>query len=79
MVIIYCDIPYRNTLSYKTEQFPYDEFYDWCIKVAKNNTVLISEYNMPEDKFKCIWSKEHKVGINQDEHKIRVEKLFTVK
>jgi site-specific DNA-adenine methylase len=79
--VIYCDIPYCGTDKYYIENkngFPYIEFYDWCEKSSVNNTVLISEYNMPEDRFKCIWSKEHKVGNSptHKEHKIRVEKLF---
>lgn len=77
--VIYCDIPYRGTLKYSTDEFPYDNFYDWCIELSKNNTVLISEYNMPDDRFECVWSKEHKVGINQDEHQLRIEKLFIVR
>ena len=78
--VVYCDIPYKGTLKYSTDEFPYDKFYDWCVKMKENdNIVLISEYNMPEDRFECIWSKEHKVGINQDEHKVRVEKLFIVR
>lgn len=75
--LIYCDIPYKGTLKYKTEPFPYDEFYKWCEQMSKNNTILISEYAMPK-KFKCIWSKEHKVGINQSKHSKRVEKLFII-
>lgn len=77
--IIYCDIPYKNTTKYSTESFPYDDFYDWCINVSKNNKVLISEYWMPEDKFTCIWQKDVKVGIDLKEHSKRTEKLFTVK
>jgi len=74
--VIYCDIPYRNTLKYSTNEFPYDEFYNWCKEMKNNNNiVLVSEYNMP-DEFKCIWQKEHKVGINQDKHQERIEKLF---
>jgi len=42
-----------------------------------NNIVLVSEYNMP-DEFKCIWSKSHKVGINQGKHQERIEKLFVL-
>ena len=76
--VIYCDIPYRDTLKYKTELFPYDDFYKWCVELSKNNTVLVSEYNMPEE-FKCIWSKESKVGMNQGLHKKRIEKLFQVR
>ena len=49
--------------------------------MAKNNTVLISEYYMPEDKFECIKEISHKVG-NSPTHKThatRIEKLFTVR
>lgn len=82
--VIYCDPPYRNTTTYKTEKFPYDEFYDWCIRLSEHNTVLISEYNMPEDKFECIWCKENKANFDNnrkvnDKTNIRVEKLFKVK
>ena len=81
--VIYCDPPYRGTTKYKTEEFPYEEFYNWCRKMSKNNIVLISEYNMPSD-FECIWSKDVKVGMdnnrnaNDDKNK-RVEKLFIYK
>lgn len=76
--VIYCDPPYRDTTKYSTNDFPYEEFYDWCKTLSKNNIVLISEYNMP-DGFECVWSKEHKTGLDVLEHKSRVEKLFTIK
>lgn len=81
--VIYCDPPYRNTTKYKTETFPYEEFYDWCREMSKNNIVLISEYWMPND-FECIWEKESKVNFdsnrkaNDDKNK-RIEKLFICK
>lgn len=75
--VIYCDIPYKNTTKYKTDDFPHDEFYQWCKDMAKDNIVLISEYNMPEDGFECIWSKEHKTSLDKnDNKKKRIEKLF---
>ena len=80
--VFYLDPPYRNTLSYKTGKFPYEEFDKWAIELAKNNTVLISAYELPEDKFECIWSKEVKVGISGQgniKNKKRVEKLFKVR
>lgn len=80
--VFYLDPPYRNTLSYKTGKFPYEKFDKWAIELAKNNTVLISEYEMPEDKFECIWSKEVKVTISAQgdiKNKKRVEKLFKVR
>lgn len=78
--VIYCDIPYRGTTKYKTQEFPYDEFYKWANEMAKDNTVLISEYDMPEG-FKCIWQKETKANFDSnrksgDENNKRVEKLF---
>ena len=81
--VFYLDPPYRKTFGYSTGDFPYEEFDEWAIKLAKNNTVLISEYTMPEDKFECIWSKESivnvKNNISHGKNKKRVEKLFKVK
>lgn len=81
--VIYCDPPYKGTTKYKTEDFPYDEYYDWCRKMSKNNIVLCSEYWMPED-FECIWSKETKANFDSnrkvgDESNNRIEKLFILK
>lgn len=82
--VIYCDIPYKDTTKYSVDDFPYEEFYNWAVKMSKNNIVLVSEYNMPDDRFECIWQKEHKVLIdsNRDsnsEENIRIEKLFIVR
>lgn len=78
--VIYCDIPYKGTTDYKTVAFPYDDFYQWCIEMSKDNVVLISEYNMPEDKFKCIWQKECRTFLDKNNNdKKRVEKLFVVR
>lgn len=82
--VIYCDIPYRSTLKYETEPFPYDEFYKWAKEMSKNNTVLISEYDMPDDIFECIWQKETRCSIDSnkvsgDKSNNRIEKLFKVK
>lgn len=79
--VIYCDIPYRGTTKYKTEVFPYEEFYKWIKILSIHNTVLISEYDMPEE-FKCIWQKEVKCSIDSnkisnDSDNIRIERLYT--
>lgn len=81
--VIYCDIPYRGTTKYKTETFPYEEFYEWVKVASVNNIVLISEYSMPEE-FTCIWKKETKTLLDSnkgkdDDKNIRIEKLFTYK
>lgn len=82
--VIYCDIPYRSTLKYETCNFPYEEFYKWAKEMSKNNIVLISEYEMPENDFECIWKKKTKCLINDkkksgDNDNNRVEKLFICK
>lgn len=81
--VFYLDPPYRNTTGYSTGEFPYEEFDKWVVELAKNNTVLISEYQMPEDVFECIWSKPSSVNINNTinhgKNKKRVEKLFKVR
>jgi len=76
--VVYCDPPYHNTTKYATNDFPYDEFYQWCIDMSKNNIVLISEYNMPEQ-FECIWQKELKCTLDKNSRSDRVEKLWKVK
>ena len=81
--VIYCDIPYRGTTKYQTEDFPYEEFYEWVKAASVNNVVLISEYSMPEE-FTCIWQKETKTLLDSNKNKsdnnnIRVKKLFTYK
>lgn len=81
--VIYCDIPYHGTTKYKTETFPYEEFYEWVKVASVNNIVLISEYSMPEE-FTCIWQKETKTLLDSNKNKnddknIRIEKLFTYK
>ena len=79
--LIYCDPPYRDTTKYNQNDFNYEDFYDWCINMNKKNIVIISEYYMPEDKFKCIWNKDIKIMIdsNREQGDNRTEKLFIVK
>lgn len=81
--VIYCDPPYRNTTKYHTANFPYELFYDWCREMNKNNVVLVSEYNMPDD-FLCIWEKETKANFDSNRtanvaKNTRIERLFILK
>ena len=55
--IIYADPPYANTSEYKLcgNSFDYERFYQWCIdKAKKGYNVFVSEYNMPQDRFREI-------------------------
>jgi len=61
--IIYCDPPYKNSISpysigeiYNT-RFDYDKFVKWCEKMSENNIIFVSEYNKPSVKFELTWSK----------------------
>lgn len=78
--VIYCDPPYKGTTKYKTEDFPYNEYYEWVRELSKDNIVLCSEYNMSDD-FECIWKKNTIAGFDSnrkanDSKNIRTEKLF---
>ena len=87
--IIYADPPYANTSEYKLcgNNFDYERFYQWCIdKAKKGYYVFISEYNMPQDRFKEIWSKETYASFNTIKKDCgakakpqRVERLFMVR
>ena len=86
--IIYADPPYANTSEYKLcgNSFDYERFYQWCIdKAKKGYYVFISEYNMPQDRFREIWSKEGYASFNTLKSECgakrkppRVERLFMV-
>jgi len=81
--VIYCDPPYKGTLKYSTKAFDYERLYLLCNELAKNNIVLISEYNCELENAKCIWQKGSKVTIsstrgNNNLMNNRVEKLFII-
>lgn len=78
--LFYLDPPYRGTKQYSKQNIDYEEFYDFCRELSKDNTVVISEYNMPDD-FTCIWEKERKVLQKSDRvtGEKAVEKLFICK
>lgn len=78
--LFYLDPPYKGTKQYSKQSIDYDEFYDFCRQLSKDNIVVVSEYNMPDD-FTCIWEKERKVLQKPDRVKgdKAVEKLFEIK
>ena len=88
--IIYADPPYKGTEGYninKESAFNYDRFYDYMIWLHKQGyNVFISEYNMPQDRFKEVWSKETYANFNVISRDCgaktkpqRVERLFMVR
>ena len=62
--VIYCDPPYKGTGKYKAVgSFDHEYFYKWCLKMAKKNIVLVSEYSMPDEGFVELWHKQIKVCL----------------
>ena len=78
--LIYCDPPYKNTKHYSKQTIDYEEFYNFCRVMSKDNIVVISEYSMPDD-FDCIWQKDRNVLQKSDRIKGDkvTEKLFVYK
>ena len=64
--VIYCDPPYAGTTGYKdTSAFDHIAFWDWCKQMAQHNTVLVSEFTVPEDT-DLLWSKQRKTIVRRD-------------
>lgn len=77
--VIYVDPPYKNTKQYEnSHQFDYDEFWNIMRKWSKNNIVLISELEAPND-FECIWEQEVSRSIKATDKSKSIEKLFKLK
>lgn len=74
--VIYCDIPYEGTDGYLTE-FDYEKFYSWCEK--QTELVFISSYKMPEDRFVCIATFEHRSIYSTTANNKVLEKVFIPK
>ena len=77
--VLYCDPPYANTKQYKNAaNFDYDEFWQTMRDWSKNNIVIISEQNAPDD-FEVIWEQPVSRSIKATDKSISVEKLFKYK
>ncbi len=75
--LIYCDPPYEHTkpYGYKFEiEFNYNNYWNWIREQSKNNFVICSEQNFPDD-FKVIWEATVKRTAGKDNNFKAVEKL----
>ena len=77
--VIYADIPYISTNTYNkksstAQSFNHDEFYDWCC--SQRELVLVSEYQMPIDRFTEVWSTKHIQRICATKTSSTTERLF---
>ena len=76
--VIYCDIPYSGTASYRDAPFDHETFYDWAC--SQSSPVFISEYWMPEDRFECIAEFERRSTFSATNNGLsRIEKIFRPK
>ena len=78
--VIICDPPYRDTQGYQVE-FDNDKFEQWCIdKSREGYEVFVCEYNIENQAFEEVWSKEViNCGGGNKNQKRSIEKLYHVK
>ena len=75
--VIYCDIPYEGTDGYVEGSFDFERFYSWCEK--QTEPLFISSYKMPEDRFVCIATFEHRSTLSAVANNKVLEKVFIPK
>lgn len=76
-MLVYCDPPYQDTTGYGAfSGFDHELFWETMRKWSVNNTVVVSEYNAPED-FHCVLEIPTKTDLRVgDKGERRIEKLF---
>lgn len=76
-ILVYCDPPYEGTTQYRgLPKFDYSLFWNTMRDWSKNNTVVISEYNAPDD-FRCVLEIPTKTDLRvAGKKENRIEKLF---
>ena len=80
--ILYLDPPYQNTEldGYSMKEFNSQSFYDWAYEMSKKNIVLISSYEIPGERFECVYEfKKVRSTFSPGPRGKRTEKLFMVK
>lgn len=78
--LIYCDPPYKgNTISSKLFQnFDHDKFWNTMREWSKNNIVVVSEKEAPDD-FTSIWCREYNVAYShkkKQQSKTKIKKYM---
>jgi adenine-specific DNA methylase len=79
--ILYLDSPYENAANeYKTGVFDSEEFYNWAFDMSKQNTVIISSYEVNDKRFEPVFEfKNARSTFAGGNSGNRTEKLFMVK
>ena len=80
--IFYLDPPYENATldGYSMSEFDSQSFYDWAYEMSKKNAVLISSYEIPDERFECVYEfKNARSTLSSNKFGNKTEKLFMVK
>lgn len=80
--ILYLDPPYENTIlkGYSIDEFHSQAFYDWAYDMSKKNIVLISSYEISDERFECVYEfKTASSTYSSGARGTKTEKLFMVK
>ena len=80
--IFYLDPPYQNTLlkGYSINEFNSQSFYDWAYNMSKKNIVLISSYEISDERFECVYEfKNVRSTYTPGPRGKHTEKIFMVK
>ena len=80
--VLYLDPPYQNATldSYSISEFDNQSFYDWAYNMSKKNIVLISSYEIHDERFGCVYEfKKVRSTFSPGPRGKRTEKLFMVK
>ena len=78
--ILYLDPPYEDTNNDYKFEFDSSKFYDWTYKIAKNNIVLISSYEISDERFEEVYSFDKaRSTLQGGSSNGKCEKLFMVK
>lgn len=79
--ILYLDPPYENTTieGYSINDFDSKAFYNWAYKMSKKNIVIISSYEISNERFECVYEFKNARSTFQGGTNNKTEKLFIVK
>lgn len=79
--VLYLDPPYENLENtYQTGKFDSADFYNWAYNMSKNNIVIISSYEVSDERFEPVFEfKTARSTLSAKGVGNRTEKLFMVK
>ena len=71
---------YVKDLQIQNKIFNSEAFYDWAYEMSKKNIVLISSYEIPDERFECVYEfKNARSTLSSNKFGNKTEKLFMVK